>query len=217
MGVTDLNMKNHSDHVLSSDIFGVKHVYGPARFFPSDRPPADAYIPALCATLPRRTVCKTVSLFRPVSQHGVRAADLSGEPSRYRSLSACTLKQALSHGLPLQGRAQHALRCQRATRLAHLCRLRPGSDQNRTTSVRQRRLGARTRQHCLRTRCVNYRSLSFRIPLGIVPIHKIRGQTSYPTGSAWQHPNHRQTRGFGTTPVTDRTRQGAVSVKNSVS
>jgi hypothetical protein len=27
-----LNMKNHSGHALSSDIFGVKHVYRPARF-----------------------------------------------------------------------------------------------------------------------------------------------------------------------------------------
>jgi hypothetical protein len=34
MGVTDLNWKNHSCHAAGSDIFGVKHVYGPARFFP---------------------------------------------------------------------------------------------------------------------------------------------------------------------------------------
>jgi hypothetical protein len=108
MGVADLNMKNHSGHALSSDIFGVKHVYRPARFFPSDRPPADAYVPALRATLPGRAVCKTLSLSRPVPQHGVRAANLSGEPSRYRSLSASTSKQTLSHGHPLQGRAQHA-------------------------------------------------------------------------------------------------------------
>ena len=43
MGVSDLNMKNDSGHAVDSDIFGVKHVYGPARFFPSDRPPANAY------------------------------------------------------------------------------------------------------------------------------------------------------------------------------
>ena len=189
MGVTDLNMKNHSGHAVGSDIFGVQHVYRPARFFPSDRPPANAYVPALRATLPGRAVCKTLSLSRPVSQHGVRTANLSGEPSRYRSLSARTSKQALSHGHPLQGRAQHALRCQRTTRLAYLCRLCPSLDPNRTASVRRGRPGPRTRQHRLRTRCVNHRSLSFRISLGIVPIHKICGQTSYPAGSAWQHPN----------------------------
>jgi hypothetical protein len=38
-------------------------------------------------------------LSRPVSQHGVRTAPLSGEPSGYRSLSAGTSKQALSHGI----------------------------------------------------------------------------------------------------------------------
>ena len=163
MGVTDLNRKSPSGHALNSDIFGVKHVYGPTHFFPGNRSPANAHVPALRATLPRRKVCKTLSVFRPVSQHGVRATDLSGEPSRYRSLSARTPKQALSHGHPFQGRAEHTLRCQRAARLAHLCRLRPGSDPNRTASVRRRRLGARTRQHRLRARCVNHRSVSFRL------------------------------------------------------
>jgi hypothetical protein len=85
--------------------------------------------------------------------------------------------------------AQHALRCQRTTRLAYLSRLCPSLDPNRTTSVHRGRPGPRTRQHRLRTRCVNHRSLSFRIPLSIVPIHKICSQTSYLAGSAWQHPN----------------------------
>ena len=43
MGVTDLNWKNHSGHAAGSDIFGVKHVYGPARFFPGNRPPANTF------------------------------------------------------------------------------------------------------------------------------------------------------------------------------
>jgi hypothetical protein len=103
MGVTDLNRKNHSGHAESSDIFGVKHVYRTACFFPGYRPPSNAYVPALRTTLPGRAVCKTISLSRPVSQHGVRTAHLSGEPSGYRSLSAGTSKQALSHGHPFQG------------------------------------------------------------------------------------------------------------------
>ena len=110
MGVTDLNRKTHSGHAVSSDIFGVKHVYRPARFFPSDRPPSNAYVPALRATLPGRAVHKTVSLSRPESHYGVRTADLSGKPSRYRSLSAGAPEQALSHRRPFQGGAQHAFR-----------------------------------------------------------------------------------------------------------
>src|SRR6056300_69740 len=100
MGVTDLNWKNHSCHAAGSDIFGVKHVYGPARFFPSNRPPANAHVPALRKTLPGRAVCETLSVFRPVPQYGVRTANLSGKPSRHRSLSARASKQALSHGHP---------------------------------------------------------------------------------------------------------------------
>jgi len=52
MGVTDLNMKTHSGHAVSSDAFGVKHVYGPAGFLLGNRPPANAYVPTLRATLP---------------------------------------------------------------------------------------------------------------------------------------------------------------------
>ena len=56
MGVTDLNWKNHSGHAVGSDIFGVKHAYGTARFFPGNQPPANAHVPALRETLPRRAV-----------------------------------------------------------------------------------------------------------------------------------------------------------------
>lgn len=63
MGVPDLNWKNHSDHTVDSDIFGVKHVFGPVRFFPSNRPSANAYVLALHAALPGRAACKTLSVF----------------------------------------------------------------------------------------------------------------------------------------------------------
>ena len=120
----------------------------------------------------------------------VRTAHLSGESSEYRILSAGTSKQALSHGHPFQEcSAQYALRDQRAARLAHLWRLFPSLDSNCGTSVCQRRPGSGTRQHRLRARCLNGRSLSLRIPLGVVPFHKICSQTSSPAGSAWQHPN----------------------------
>ncbi len=147
----------------------------------------NAYVPALRATLPGRAICKTVPLSRPVLQHGVRAAYLSGKPSRYRSLFVRTSRQALSHGYPFQGRAQHTLRRQRATRLAYLCRLCSSPDPNCTTSVCRRRLRDRTRQHRLRTRCINHRSMSFGISLGAVPFHKICRQTSYTTGSAGRY------------------------------
>jgi len=60
-------------------------MYRPARFFPSDQPPANAYVPALRAALTRRAICKKVSVSRSVSQHGVRTANPSEKPSGYRA------------------------------------------------------------------------------------------------------------------------------------
>ncbi len=67
MGVTGLNRTNYSGRTARFDLFGAKHVYGSACFLPGDRPSSNAYIPTLRATLPRRAVCKTISLSRLIS------------------------------------------------------------------------------------------------------------------------------------------------------
>jgi hypothetical protein len=84
---------------------------------------------------------------------------------------------------------QSALRRQRAARLAHLCRFRPGTNPGRTSFLRRRRPGSRTRQHYLRTLSLNHRFVSVRITLGFVPLHKIRPQISHLAESAWQYPS----------------------------
>jgi hypothetical protein len=62
-------------------------------------------------------------LSRPIPLHGIRSTDLSRQFARHRSLPARATEQALPHGHQEPGFAQHSGRCQRESRLAHLCGL----------------------------------------------------------------------------------------------
>ena len=116
----------------------------------------------------------------PLSGDGI--CSLSRRTPRYRSLPSCTTKQTLSYGNSNKGIQEYTGRCQRTTRLEDLRRLRPGTDQNCAASICKRRSWARSRQYRLRSRCLNYRSLPFRISLGAVPSNQVSRQTPYITG-----------------------------------
>src|SRR6266851_4397394 len=58
-------------------------------------------------TLSRRLQTQKLLLLGPVSLHGFRAANLSRESARHRSLHALTASQALSHGHSRSSVAQH--------------------------------------------------------------------------------------------------------------
>ncbi len=87
MGVTDLNRTNYSGDAVRFDFFGAKHVHVSACFFQvTDHLPMHIF--QRCSQRYRGE--RYVKRFRcfSQSQDGIRTTDLSGKPTRYRSLSA---------------------------------------------------------------------------------------------------------------------------------
>ena len=110
--------------------------------------------------------------------HGLRAADLSREPARHRSVSACAKRQALSPGISQPRCAQHAGQCQRDAGLAHLLRLCAKPDRHSPAALRRRGVRARSQGHRLRARCHHDRSVSLGLSLGAVSLDQSGGQAA---------------------------------------
>ena len=117
---------------------------------------------------------------RAVSHHGFRSIDLSRELARHHHLSGCGRPQTLSQRHPPNRRPQHAGRCQREARLAHLRRLRPRSDRTGCRSLCRRTLRRRTPAGCLCPGLDHHRFVSLAFPVGQVPPPQGGHQTAYP-------------------------------------
>src|SRR5258708_10536529 len=86
----------------------------------------------LCQTLSWRLQTQDIFLLGSVSLHELRAANLSRESARYRSLPARATHQALPSRHSRPSLAQYLGPCELGTRLAHLRRLRAGVDYPRS-------------------------------------------------------------------------------------
>src|SRR5258708_16384981 len=82
----------------------------------------------LCQTLSRRLQTQNVFLLGSVSLHELRAANLSRESARYRSLPPRATHKPLPSRHSRPSLAQYLVPCELGTRLAHLRRLRAGID-----------------------------------------------------------------------------------------
>lgn len=171
------------------EISGVNYACRQARFLSADGSSSVAYVSLLRSTLPWRPVRQKLSMPGSVSHHGVCATDLSGKPARYRSPPSRSEDQAISHGHTGGYFSKHIGRCQRATRLANLCRLRPVVDQDRSTAICRGGSGPGTRQHDLRTRRFNHRFVPVYFSIGIVPFHQVSRQAAYSARSVGQYPH----------------------------
>ena len=69
----------------------VAHVHRKIHLFASHGSLADAHLSAMCEPIPRRALCQTVPLFRPIPRHGFCATDFTRESSResLRDIEAC--------------------------------------------------------------------------------------------------------------------------------
>ncbi len=137
-GVTDLNVNflgnwdllpGVSHYVFRS--IGVRATHG--AFTSTD-------IPTLCATLPFQISHQDVFASRPISLYGLCAANVSGELTRHRNLSARAPSQALSLVYTMQHCQEYAGRCQRTARLSHLHGLRDEPDPHGQATIRPRQL-----------------------------------------------------------------------------
>src|SRR6266850_358024 len=114
---------------------------------------------SLCQTLPGRLQTQEFFLLGSVSLHGLRAANLSREFARYRSLPARATDQALPSGHSRPSLAQHLGPCEHGSRLAHLCRLRASTDYSCPCALREREFRRRIGPDCLRARYHDHRSV----------------------------------------------------------
>ena len=105
---------------------------------------------ALCGSVWRQLQGEELQLQGPVPVHGLRTADVSGEPAGHRGVFALADREALPHGYPQSGLAQYAGQCERDARLAHLRRLRATADRCRSQAVHQRARWYRSGQHGIR-------------------------------------------------------------------
>src|SRR5215212_23090 len=143
----------------------------------------------LCQTLPGRLQTQDFFLLGSISLHGLRAAYLSGEFARYRSLPARATDQALSPRHSRPSLAQHFGPCKLGARLAHLRRLCASVDYSRPRTLRRRQLRRRIGPDCLRARCHHHRFVSGTFPLGPVSQAQRSGEIAHAARSARQHPN----------------------------
>src|SRR5260370_3532140 len=110
----------------------------PNRLFSACGLSPDLPVSTLRRSIPRPSLRQGFLLLGSVSFSGLCSAHLPRKSSRYRSLSACSATQAVSHGFPGTSFPQHVSSRQRASRLADLRRFRanPHRDPSRTLCQR---------------------------------------------------------------------------------
>src|SRR6059058_4616604 len=106
--VTDLNRGSKVCDPARESIAGAANVRGQAGVCASHGASAAAHLSTNREPLCGRAEGEVVLVPGPVSVHGLRTADLSGEPARHRSVPACAAVQALSPWDSRGGSAQHA-------------------------------------------------------------------------------------------------------------
>jgi len=124
MTVTDLNFIEHIRHSFGISPEVTTNEYRQANILRSHGFSASTHVSPLCCTLLRQLPGKKFCLPRSISLHVFRTTDISGKPSRYRSVPSGATRQTLPHGYQRQRVPLNTGRCQRATELAYLCRLR---------------------------------------------------------------------------------------------
>ena len=142
----------------------------------------------VCGALWRRAQGQELFLSRSISLHGVRPTDISGKPARHRSVSASARKQAVPLGHSESSVAQHAGRCQRSARLAHLRRLCAISDPYCPAFVCGRTVWGGSERDGLRPGCQRHRLVPVGVFLGAVSLGESGHQAAYAFGPARQYP-----------------------------
>ena len=129
--------------------------------------------------LPRRLSPAILLLPRSVSGAGLCAAHVSRKLARHRDVLGSGGLETVSRGLPQPGLAEHLGRRQPRSRLADLCRFRPGVDSPRPPLVRQRAARGGTEANGLCPRLDDDRSLFEPVPLGQVSPQKGSRQAAH--------------------------------------
>jgi len=143
----------------------------------------------LRATLRWRAQGEELLLLGSVPVHGLRTADLSRKPARYRGVSESPALQALSLRISSkQYLAQHPGQCQRNPRLAHLRSIRAATNCDSAQALCQRVLRGGFETHCLRTGLDLDRSMLDIVPMDSISAIQSWRATAHLARSARTHP-----------------------------
>src|SRR5215471_13526756 len=115
-------------------------------------------IPPMRRPLQRQLQTPAFLLLGPISVHGIRATDLSGKPTRHRSMLTFRWHKALSHGHSQSCGTEHFGQREPGARLAHLRRLRSNLDRHRTAALHRRQFCHRSAEHRI---CTGFDSTSW--------------------------------------------------------
>ena len=137
--------------------------------------------------LRRKSSYSHASLCRTFSSPGVCTVDLSRKPSRYRSMPLGAIGQALPYGYSVAGQAIDSGRCQRAQRLAHLCRVRSTVDHASPQALRRRGPGVGSVEYGIRVGFDNDRSVPVAVSMGALSQHQGGSQDAHAVGFARQY------------------------------
>jgi len=141
---------------------------------------------SLCQALQGGLQTQELFLLGSISLHGLRAANLSRQFARYRSLPARATDQALPSRYSRPSLAQHPGPCEYGSRLAHLCRLRASADYPRSRALRGRQLRRRIGPDSLCARRHHHRFVPGTFPLGQVSQAQRSGEIAHPARPARQ-------------------------------
>lgn len=165
------------------------YVHRQTHFFSGDGLFPKTHLQAMCKPLPWESENQKLYVSRSIPMHGICSTDIQREFAGHRSLPKGTAQQALSHGHPRGHSPQHSCECQQNSRLANICRSCSIVDYYCSRSLYQRGSWPRSRQHSLRTRRINHRSVFVSISVGYFSANESSGQITYSIGSARQHTN----------------------------
>lgn len=143
----------------------------------------------LCQTLQGQLQTQEFFLLGSIPLYGLRAAHLSRESARYRSLPARATEQALPSRHSRPSLAQYLGPCELRARLAHLRRLRASADYPHPSALRKRLLRRSVGPDCLRARCHHHRFVPGAFSMGRVSQGQRSGETTHVARSARQHSN----------------------------
>src|SRR5271157_4603373 len=186
MRVFDLNFSGSYSHACPASGEGVAHESWPDGVCAVDGFHSRARVSPLRRALPGQLQGHQFFLLGPIPVHGLCPTYLSREPARYRNLPARLGAAALPCGHSRTDGTQHPGRCQRAARLAHLCRSGSSSDRHRAAVVHQRKFWRGVATDRLRAGLHHHRSLSCAVPLGALSSPERGREDAYAARFAWQ-------------------------------
>ena len=189
MAKIDLKIYPFLYQLSGKTLDGGTHVYRPIDFCTGYGLHATADFSLLRGQISRRLQSKKLFMSRSVFLYGFCPNHLQRGVAGYRGLSPLPKQKAVSYGYSWQCVPIHPRRCQRTTRLAHLCRTGSYTYRNSSQTLQCRLVSRRPGRNGIRTRLNNYRSLPFGVPMGHFSQDKSCHQTAYFAGSAGKYPD----------------------------